>query len=124
MSILIKGMEMPDRRTAELMRTELACVSRECDRHCENCDLVQDRDELIAAFHEAIRVLEAVANAAQLPGGYGRLIDADAISESLAESATFRYNKRTFVTWAEAFESMIDMIADAPTIIEAERGAG
>ena len=75
--IVIRGMEMPDRRTAELMRTELACVSRECDRHCENCDLVQDRDELIAVFHEAIRVLEAVANAAQLPDGHGKLIDAD-----------------------------------------------
>lgn len=64
--ILIRGMEMPDRRTTELMHTELACVSRECDRHCENCDLVQDRDELIAAFNEAIRVLETVANAVPL----------------------------------------------------------
>lgn len=64
--ILIRGMKMPDRRTAELMHTELACVSRECDRHCENCDLVQDKDELIAAFREAIRVLETVANATQL----------------------------------------------------------
>lgn len=65
--LVIRGMEMPDRKTIELMHTELACVSRECDRHCENCDLVQDRDELIAAFREAIRVLEAVANATQLP---------------------------------------------------------
>lgn len=65
--ILIRGMAMPDRRAVELMHTELACVSRECDRHCENCDLVQDRDELIAAFHEAIRVLETVENATKLP---------------------------------------------------------
>ncbi len=76
--VLIRGMAMPDRRTAELMRTELACVSRECDRHCENCDLVQDRDELIVAFREAIRVLETVANAVLLPEGHGNLIDMDA----------------------------------------------
>ena len=83
--ILIRGMEMPDRRTVELMRTELACVSRECDRHCENCDLVQDRDELIVAFREAIRVLEAVANAVPIPEGHGRCIDADKRSGYEAE---------------------------------------
>lgn len=65
--VIIRDIKMPDKRTIELMHTELACVSRECDRHCESCDLVQDRDELIAAFREAIRVLETVAIALPIP---------------------------------------------------------
>ena len=40
---IIKDIKIPDKRIIELMRTELACVSRgECDRHCEDCDLVQN----------------------------------------------------------------------------------
>lgn len=34
---IIKDIKIPDRQTIELMRSELACISRdECDRHCEN----------------------------------------------------------------------------------------
>lgn len=108
MSILIQGMGMPDRRTAELMHTELACVSRECDRHCENCDLVQDREELIAAFHEAIRVLGTVANAAQLPAGHGRLIDADALMNNIGD-VPYKGSVRR-------------VLLSAPTIVPAEGG--
>lgn len=77
--LIIQGMEIPDKHTIELMHIELACISRECDRHCENCNLMQDRDELIMAFQEAIRVLEIVANAVPLPeppkeGGDGMII--------------------------------------------------
>lgn len=76
---IIKDIKIPDRRTIELMRAELACISRdECDRHCENCDLVQDVDELIVAFNEVIKFLETVTDAISLPEGHGNLIDVNA----------------------------------------------
>lgn len=62
------------------------------------------------------------AHAIPLQEWHGRLIDADAISESLAESATLKYNKRTYVTLADAFESMVDMLKEADTIVPAEGG--
>lgn len=108
--LIIRGMEMPDKRTAELMHTELACVSRECDRHCENCDLVQDRDELIVAFREAIRVLEAVANAIPLPKGHGELIERNTVIDEFTKSAKAGQLK----PWS--------IVKTAPTIIPAEGG--
>lgn len=51
-------MEITKERALDLMKIELECVSREnCDRECENCDLVQERDELIAAFQKVIAEL-------------------------------------------------------------------
>ena len=41
------------------MKIELECVSREnCDRNCSNCELVQQREELIDAYKSVIKVLE------------------------------------------------------------------
>jgi hypothetical protein len=46
-------------RLIELMKIELECVSREnCDRNCSNCELVQQREELIDAYKSVINVLE------------------------------------------------------------------
>jgi len=109
--LVINGVKVPDRRTIELMRTELACVSRsECDRHCKDCDLVQDADELIAAFCEVITVLETVANAVPLPEGHGRLIDADTLGD-------FPYN----ISFCDEGD-VENWIASAPTVVPAERG--
>lgn len=124
--VVIRGMEMPDRRTAELMHTELACVSRECDRHCENCDLVQDRDELIAAFHEAIRVLETVANAVSLPAGHGRLIDADSFkADCLAATKDAKPDFVRHEDWLKSCAVTMSFCRDIderPTIVPAEGG--
>ena len=110
--LIIQGINMLDRRTIKLMRTELACVSRdECDRHCENCDLVQNRDELIAAFHEVIRFLEAATNAIQLPEGHGNLIDMDVLIDEFTRSAKAGQLK----PWS--------IVKTAPIIIPAEGGA-
>lgn len=87
--IVIRDMEMPNKHVVELMRIELACVSCDCDRRCENCSLVQDRDELIMAFHEVIRVLETVTNAVSLPKGHGRIVDAAEILEKANNSPWF-----------------------------------
>lgn len=119
--VVIRGMEMPDRRTAELMHTELACVSRECNRHCENCDLVQDRDELIVAFHEAIRVLETVANAVPLPEGHGRLIDADAFLATIRPLCT--EDAQAACTLETVKQLMVKRISSAPTVVPKEGGA-
>ena len=43
--------------TIRLLKIERECVSRDCDRDCAKCDLVQDRGELLAAFDEAIDAL-------------------------------------------------------------------
>ena len=115
--LIIRGMELPDRRTAELMHTELACVSRECDRHCENCELVQDRDELIVAFHEAIRVLETVANAVPLPEGHGKVIDADAIWRNMTDDQAWAF-QRGLASDVDLFE----ILEAANAIVPAEGG--
>ena len=44
-------------RIIELMRIERECVSRDCDRECGKCDLVQDRSELIAAYDIVIKTM-------------------------------------------------------------------
>ena len=45
--------------TIRLLKIERECVSRDCDRDCARCDLVQDRNELLAAFDKAVAVLES-----------------------------------------------------------------
>lgn len=45
-----------------------------------------------------------------------RLIDADALKERLQNLANNDWNKNVRVSWATAFEEVIDMVEDAPTI--------
>lgn len=49
-----------------------------------------------------------------------RLIDADALIETLKNMASNDWNKNVCVSWATAFEEVVDMVEDAPTI-EPER---
>lgn len=61
------------------------------------------------------------AQAIQIPKGHGRLIDADALETVFKDMAKCEWNQRVSpISWAYAFESAIDEIADAPTILEAE----
>lgn len=123
--LIIKGVNIPNKRTIELMRAELACVSRcECNRCCEDCDLVQDVDELIVAFRATIRILEAVANAIPLPEGHGRGIDADALFEKMYRlSDNEGAHKDSRVDDALILrDSACYLIEDAPTIVPAEGG--
>ena len=41
------------------LEIERECVSRECDRQCEKCDLVQNREWLIGVFDDAIAMLKS-----------------------------------------------------------------
>ena len=45
-----------------------------------------------------------------------RLIDADALIETLKNMASDDWNKNVHTSWATAFEEVIDMLEDAPTI--------
>lgn len=40
------------------LRIERECVSRDCNRDCANCDIVQERDWLLSVYDTAIRMLE------------------------------------------------------------------
>ena len=41
------------------LQIERECVSRDCDRDCGKCDLVQDRDWLLSVYDDAIALLKA-----------------------------------------------------------------
>ena len=56
---------MTPERAREIMQIERTCVLRqdtpECNRDecgCQNCDLIQDADEVVAAYDTAIKALE------------------------------------------------------------------
>lgn len=40
------------------LRIERECVSRDCDRDCVNCDIVQEQDWLLQVYDGAIHILE------------------------------------------------------------------
>ena len=40
------------------LRIERECISRECDRDCMKCDIVQEQEWLLKVYDEAIRLLE------------------------------------------------------------------
>ena len=40
------------------LRIERECVSRNCNRDCANCDIVQERDWLLQVYDNAINLIE------------------------------------------------------------------
>ena len=40
------------------LQIERECVSRDCDRDCWKCDLVQDRDWLLSVYDGALKLLK------------------------------------------------------------------
>ena len=40
------------------LQIERECVSRDCDRDCGKCDLVQEKDWLLAMYDDAIELLK------------------------------------------------------------------
>lgn len=52
---------------------------------------------------------------------HGRLIDADALEHDYRENAEDAWNKEASpISWADAFDELADMVADAPTVIPAD----
>lgn len=40
-----------------ILKIERECISRDCDRNCGYCDLVQEQDVLLDAYDSAIALL-------------------------------------------------------------------
>ncbi len=40
------------------LKIERECISRNCDRNCGKCDLVQEQETLLDAYNSAIALLE------------------------------------------------------------------
>ena len=44
------------------LKIELECISRDCNRNCGECDLVQEQETLLDAYNSAIALLEENEN--------------------------------------------------------------
>ena len=50
---------MPDmEKVIKGLQIERECVSRDCDRDCGKCDLVQEREWLLSVYDDAIALLK------------------------------------------------------------------
>ena len=100
MSVLVKGMKMPD--------------------SCYHCKIAESCGHYIANYTDR-RHPDCPLIA--LPEHHGRLVDADALRDRLRSLADDGWNKSTTTSWAEAFSECEDMVDDAPTI-EPQRKKG
>lgn len=90
-------------------------------------DLPKEGEEItLAIFHDGDIVsykywLPKEAEAIQIPKGHGRLIDGNKLRATLRRWTEDEWNQKTSpVSWAYAYEDIIDLIDNAPTILEAE----
>lgn len=49
---------MDKNEVIKYLKIERECVSRDCDRNCGYCDLVQEQKTLLEAYNSAIALLE------------------------------------------------------------------
>ena len=54
--------KLPKSEVINGLRIERECVSRDCDRDCANCDIVQERDWLLLVYDNAINMLEELCS--------------------------------------------------------------
>ena len=64
----IGEVEMTKQEVLNGLRIERECVSRDCDRNCANCDIVQERDWLLLVYDNAIKLIENIKS--NIPIGY------------------------------------------------------
>lgn len=48
---------MDKKDVIRILQIERECISRDCDRNCGYCDLVQEQDVLLDAYDSAIALL-------------------------------------------------------------------
>ena len=48
------------KRMYELLNIERECIMRQCDKDCANCDLAQDKSELILMYNILIAMIGSV----------------------------------------------------------------
>ena len=58
----IGEVEMTKQEVLNGLRIERECVSRDCNRDCANCDIVQERDWLLEVYDNAIKMLEELCS--------------------------------------------------------------
>jgi len=49
---------MTKNEVIRILKIERECISRDCDRNCGECDLVQEQETLLNAYNSAITLLE------------------------------------------------------------------
>jgi hypothetical protein len=49
---------MTKNEVIRILKIERECISRDCDRNCSECDLVQEQETLLDAYNSAIALLE------------------------------------------------------------------
>lgn len=103
MSLMLKGIDMPEKGETLILKIKDSRIYREYPRYKFQPTRIKD------------------AQAIQIPKGHGRLIDADALETVFKDMAKCEWNQKAFpISWAYAFEDTIDEIDNAPTILEAE----
>ena len=95
MSILIKGIDLPNSGQIEL---------------------------IIRPHGKVLNNTKGIyAEAIQIPTPHGRLIDGDELRATLRRWTEDEWNQKASpVSWAYAYEDLIDLIDDAPTVLESE----
>ena len=48
---------MTKAKVIDILKIERECISRNCDRNCGLCDLVQEQETLLDAYNSAISLL-------------------------------------------------------------------
>jgi hypothetical protein len=48
---------MDKNEVIHILEIERECISRDCDRNCGQCDLVQEQETLLDAYNSAISLL-------------------------------------------------------------------
>ena len=55
-------------RIIQLLEIERQCVSSNCDRQCDTCELVQEQDELVEMYSFVIKMLKGTSAHAKQDG--------------------------------------------------------
>lgn len=105
MSIILKGIDLPKKgEWLEVIIKPTKEVIIDTIRYRDNALLKTEYDSAI-----------------QIPKGHRRLIDGDKLRATLRRWTEDEWNQKASpVSWAYAYEDLIDLIDDAPTILEAE----
>lgn len=103
MSILIKGLSLKDVPDDEYMVVRIW------------------KDGSISTVACSYGVNHGEKRAVEVPTPHGRLIDADALITTFCEwGVLLERGQKLTITMCEAKQAIIDIIEDAPTVIEAE----
>lgn len=96
MSVIVKGMEMPE--------------------NCTRCDYIGLNVAIGCPVMSGTNGRATDCPLIALPDKHRRLVDADALRDRLRNLADDDWNANTTTTWAEAFAECADMVDETPTI--------